>query len=148
MAGYSSTPLPQKLGIKPAHVVALFGAPPGFERLLAPLPPGVTIRAGARGKYDVGLLFVETVAELGGRLPGAVSRLDSAGGLWIAWRKGKVSEVSENRVRELGLETGLVDNKVCAIDETWSGLRFVHRLSNRPKATKPARSATRRPRAR
>lgn len=145
MAGYSSTPLPKKLGIKPAHVVALFGAPPGFERVLEPLPPRVSVGDGARGKYDVGLLFVETLAELGRRLPSAVSRLDSAGGLWIAWRKGKVSDVSENRVRELGLETGLVDNKVCAIDETWSGLRFVHRLADRPK---PKKAPTRRPRAR
>lgn len=142
MAGYSGTPLPQKLGIKPGARVALVRAPDGFERTLAPLPDGVTLRTQARGTQDVIVFFATRHAELERRF-GALSRaIEPAGGLWIAWPKrtaGVATDLTENRVREIGLANGLVDNKVCAVDDTWSGLRFVYRVRDRPPGSKRTR---------
>jgi hypothetical protein len=138
MAGYSGTPLVQKLGIKPRHRVALVQSPIGFDRALAPLPDGVEIANEVRGRkpFDVILYFTTARAELQKRFDTLALRLTPAGGLWIAWPK-KASRVptdlTENVIRAAGLETGLVDNKVCAVDDTWSGLRFVVRLVDRPK---------------
>jgi hypothetical protein len=137
MAGYSGTPLPQKLGIKPDHRVALLRAPEGFDATLGALPAGVTVRTRARGPLDVIVSFTVSERELRRRFDTLARALDPAGGLWIAWPKrasGVPSDLDENVVREVGLEAGLVDNKVCAIDETWSGLRFVVRLEDRPAA--------------
>jgi hypothetical protein len=134
-AGYSGTPLPRKLGIKPEARVALVGAPEGFGETLGELPSGVSVRRSARGPVDVLVAFFTQRRELERRLPGLVRALDPDGGLWIAWPKrasGVTTDVSENLTRDLGLAAGLVDNKVCAIDETWSGLRFVYRLRDRP----------------
>jgi hypothetical protein len=133
MAGYSGTPLPRKLGIKPEHRVWLVNAPDGFE--LDPLPPGALVhrRAGA-DPYDVILAFFDDEAALRLRFEGLRKRLDKAGGLWIAWPKkssGVPTDLTENVIRDYGLTTGMVDNKVCAVDETWSGLRFVVRLADR-----------------
>ena len=140
MAGYSGTPLPKKLGIKPDCRLALIGAPAGFAAKLGELPPGVAPRAMGRGTYDVILLFAPTARDLARALAGARRRLDPDGGLWIAWPKksarrasGIATDVTETEVRARGLEIGLVDNKVCAIDDTWSGLRFVVRRADRPK---------------
>lgn len=135
MAGYSGTPLPQKLGIKEGARVALVRAPEGFERALKPLPDGVKLRTQARGANDVVLFFATRLAELERRFDGFARSIEPAGGLWIAWPKqtaGVATDLRENVVRETGLSHGLVDNKVCAVDDTWSGLRFVYRLSDRP----------------
>lgn len=136
MAGYSGTPLPKKLGIKPGHTVLLSKAPEGFDAVLAPLPDEVTVKTAARGKapFDVILLFATSQADLDRRFANLAGRLTSAGGLWVCWPKkssGVDTDLSDGFVREYGLATGLVDNKVCAVDETWSGLRFVIRVENR-----------------
>jgi hypothetical protein len=134
MAGYSGTPLPKKLGIKPGSRVALIDAPEHFETTLAPLPEDVELVSGARAKFDVAVAFFTRAAELSQRFPALVKRLEPSGGLWISWPKkssGVATDLDENRIRAVGLATGLVDNKVCAIDDTWSGLRFVVRLADR-----------------
>ncbi len=131
------TPLAQKLGIKTDARLGLLGAPEGFEATLADLPPGVTIRRQARGPLDVIVAFHTGRADLERRLPALVRALDAAGGLWVAWPKrssGVATDLSDGAVRELGLAAGLVDNKVCAIDHVWSGLRFVYRLRDRQPA--------------
>jgi hypothetical protein len=134
-AGYSGTPLVKKLGIKPDARLGLLRAPADFDRTLGELPDGVTVRTSARGPLDVIVAFTMERAELQRRMPALRRALDPAGGLWIAWPKrasGVPTDVTEGVVRELGLAAGLVDNKVCAIDETWSGLRLVYRLRDRP----------------
>jgi hypothetical protein len=133
--GYSGTPLPRKLGIKPGHRVALLGAPDGFEAdTLGELPDGVDVVRRAGGEADVIVSFHTSRAELERRLPALRAMMEPAAGLWIAWpkRASKVpTDMTEDVVREIALPTGLVDNKVCAIDATWSGLRLVIRLSAR-----------------
>ena len=136
MPGYSGTPLPKKLGIKEGHAVALLGAPKGFAGALEGLPDGVNVGTAARGSNDVIVSFHTERAELEARVPKLLDVLDVNGGLWIAWPKkasGMATDMTENVVREVALPTGLVDNKVCAIDDIWSGLRLVVRLENRPK---------------
>jgi hypothetical protein len=136
MAGYSGTPLPKKLGIREGASVALLGAPDGFAALLDPLPAAVTFVADAATRLDVALLFTTALADLRERFAPTAARLEPSGGLWVAWPKrasGVPTDVTENLVREIGLAAGLVDNKVCAIDDTWSGLRFVVRLKDRPQ---------------
>jgi hypothetical protein len=128
-AGYSGTPLPQKLGIKDGHRVALLGAPAGFALAL---PPGARVTRSLAGTrpFDVLVAFVTRRADLVARIAACRPRMQPAAGLWIAWPKkasGVASEVSEDTVREIALPTGLVDNKVCAIDAVWSGLRLVIR---------------------
>jgi hypothetical protein len=134
-AGYSGTPLPRKLGIRPGHRVALLGAPDGFEeRTLGELPDGVRVKRRAGGKADVIVTFHTSRAELERRLPALRALMEPAAGLWIAWpkRASKIeTDITEDVLREIALPTGLVDNKVCAIDETWSGLRLVIRLEHR-----------------
>jgi len=141
MAGYSGTPLPQKLGIKAGARVGVSNAPPEFRAALGALPDGAVVEdAGAKGgarSYDVVIAFVTATEELSAAFARLRKRLDPAGGLWIGWPKKKnaariSTDVTETVVREVGLATGLVDNKVCAIDDTWSGLRFVVRLADRP----------------
>jgi len=136
MAGYSGTPLPQKLGIKEAHVVALLAAPPGFAKTLGPLPTGATTQTTLVGKkpLDVVVVFVKTKVDLVERVATIRPRMAPACGLWIAFPKKAskvVTDVTEHVVREVALPTGLVDNKVCAIDEIWTGLRLVIRLEHR-----------------
>ena len=129
MAGYSGTPLPQKLGIKPGSVVAVVAAPDGFEALLDPLPPGASLRADARGRPDLALWFVCSSREL---RSDRIDRLADGRPLWIAWPKktsGVETDLTESVVRQAGLARGLVDTKVCAIDETWSGLLFRRRVA-------------------
>ena len=129
-AGYSGTPLPQKLGIKEANKVAIIGAPPKFD--LGVLPTGATVQRNLAGKalLDVLVVFVTKRTELVAQIAACRPRMQPAAGLWIAWPKrasGVATDVTENTVREVALPTGLVDNKVCAIDDTWSGLRLVIR---------------------
>jgi hypothetical protein len=144
--------LPTKLGITEGSRVALVGAPDGFERVLTPMPPGVRMLKQPRSDLDVLVFFVTRRAELARRFPRLAAALHCDGGLWVAWPKrtaGVATDLSERDVREVGLAGGLVDNKVCAVDDVWSSLRFVYRLSDRPKSrTRPAttRSHARSPR--
>ena len=129
---YSGTPLPRKLGIKEGHRLALLGAPEGLD--LGDLPAGVTTVRRAAGTADVIVSFHTARRDLERRLPTLRGLMAPASGLWIAWPKqaAKVpTDMTEDVVREVALPTGLVDNKVCAIDATWSGLRLVIRLSAR-----------------
>ncbi len=134
-AGYSGTPLVRKLGIKPGARLALIGAPDGFDATLGELPADVAMRRAARGPIDVIVAFFVDRSRLERRLPALRAALEPAGGLWIAWPKrasGVPTDLTEDVVRDLGLAAGLVDNKVCAIDAVWSGLRLVYRLVDRP----------------
>lgn len=129
-AGYSGTPLPQKLGIKEGHRVAVVGAPRGFA--LGALPVGTHLQRSLAGRaaLDVLVVFVTRRADLVTRIATCRPRMQPAAGLWIAWPKrasGMATNITEDTVREVALPTGLVDNKVCAIDNTWSGLRLVIR---------------------
>ncbi|HWM88044.1 MAG TPA: hypothetical protein VNO33_19455 [Kofleriaceae bacterium] len=144
MAGYSGTPLARKLGIKAGHRVVLVAAPAGFERNLEGLPDGVSFARQARGIADIILLFALRATDLAARFSALARYLDPAGGLWVAWPKkasGRATDLTEGVVRDIGLSTGLVDNKVCAVDEVWSGLRFVVRLADRPPRTPAKRSS-------
>ena len=122
MAGYSGTPLPKKLGITEGSTLALIGAPPG---LIDRLPPGVEVKHQARGSADVVVAFFTQRREFERRIDALARMVFPAGGLWVAWPKrssGIETTMHEDVVREVALPLGLVDNKVCAIDETWSGL--------------------------
>jgi hypothetical protein len=148
VAGYSGTPLAQKLGIKPAARVALAHAPGDFGVTLGKVPAGVkTVALGrSKGPFDVIVAFFDDAALFERELPKLEQVLDPAGGLWIAWPKrasGVVTDMSEDVVRRYALPRGLVDNKVCAIDATWSGLRLVVRLENRPTQKASKRAAKR-----
>jgi hypothetical protein len=134
MAGYSGTPLPKKLGIKEKHRVALVNAPAGFAVTLGELSAGAEVVKHARAPLDVIVFFTKSESELRKRFGELAAKLAPAGGLWIGWPKkasGVATDLTENLIRQIGLEAGLVDNKVCAIDEIWSGLRFVIRLKDR-----------------
>jgi hypothetical protein len=136
MAGYSGTPLVKKLGVKPGHRLALLGAPDGFGATLGQLPADAGVQDDLGGEpLDVIVLFAPDRAALLREFAGAARRLSPAGGLWVAWPKkasGVATDLTESAVRAVGLGAGLVDNKVCAIDEVWSGLRFVVRVQDRP----------------
>jgi len=134
VAGYSGTPLVTKLGIKPGMVVALLGAPDHVDELLVGLPEAVTFRRRAQGHLDLALSFQRERAVLERRLPAVLRGLRRDGALWVAWPKkaSKVpTDITEDTVREVVLPLGLVDVKVCAIDDTWSGLKVVWRRENR-----------------
>jgi hypothetical protein len=130
--GYSGTPLVDKLGIKPGARLQLISEPEDFPGLLGPLPDGS--RVAARGVLDFAMLFVKSQTDLRKRFARLRDRLESNGMLWVAWPKktsGVETDLTEGIVREFGLESGLVDVKVCAVDDTWSGLKFVRRLKDR-----------------
>jgi hypothetical protein len=133
MAGYSGTPLAKKLGIGAEHTVLLDGAPPDFA--LDGLPPGAVVhRRAGTGPYDVILSFCPDSARLRKRWPVLHRLTTPAGALWIAWPKrasGLATDLDENRVRDHALANGRVDVKVCAVDDVWSGLKHVIRISDR-----------------
>ena len=134
MTGYSGTPLPQKLGIKENHKVVILGAPAGFDLGTLPMGAGTRKSLPAKGTLDVAIVFVKKKAELAGKIAEVREKMAPNAGLWIAWPKkssGVATDMTEDGIREVALPTGLVDNKVCAIDETWSGLRLVIRVANR-----------------
>jgi hypothetical protein len=136
MAGYSTAPLSKKLGIKAKYRVALVGAPPGFRRELIGLPDEVRFVTSVQTSLDVILFFVKSQFELTQNFTRLASKLAPAGMLWIAWPKkasGVVTDLSDNSVRQIGLDAGLVDVKVCAINEIWSGLKFVIRVKDRQR---------------
>jgi len=138
MAGYSGTPLVKKIGVKPGHQVTFVNPPKGFDATLGELPENVKL--AARGKaFDVAIVFVTAASELQKQFAAVQPNMHQDGMVWAAWPKktsGVMTDLVEDRVRELGLAAGLVDVKVCAIDNTWSGLKFVIRLADRQK--KPA----------
>ncbi|MEO1065498.1 MAG: DUF3052 domain-containing protein [Actinomycetota bacterium] len=143
-AGYSGTPLPKKLGLADGMTVAYLDAPEHLESLLVPPPADLTIRTSARGRLDLAMLFVTSAATLRRRLGSTGRAIYPAGMLWIAWPKrssGVATDVTEDTVREVALPTGLVDTKVCAIDETWSGLRLQWRTQLRDAGSAAAASA-------
>lgn len=139
MAGYSGTSLIQKIGIKPGHRLVLRNHPPSFLRDLGKLPEGVAGAGKFSGKADVVVYFTEKRSALEKDFPDLAGKLEPDGMLWVAWPKkasGRKTDLNENVVRDTGLGFGLVDVKVCAVDETWSGLKFVVRLKDRPPAAK------------
>ena len=138
MAGYSGTPLTTKLGIRSGQVVCVLDEPAGFRSLLDPLPGGVVFKVQVRGALDVVVLFVIARKALERRLPAVSRAIFPNGALWVAWpnrASGVATDITEDVIREVVLPTGLVDDKVCAIDETWSGLRVVHRRERRVRPT-------------
>ena len=130
MAGYSGTPLAKKLMIREGDRVALLGAPAGVRSLLEPLPDNVRVTTSARGTLDVIVSFHDRRSDLEARIPTLLRVLDVDGGLWMAWPKkasGVATDLTEDVQREIWLPLGLVDTKVCAIDDVWSGLRLCWR---------------------
>ena len=130
MAGYSAAALPKKLGIKEGSCCMVIGEPPEFRAALGDLPAGATVETAICEGVDVGIFFTPWRAELEAVLNQLSDAVFPAGGLWIAWPKKAArmpTDLTEGVLREIILPTGLVDNKVCAIDDRWSGLRFVWR---------------------
>lgn len=133
-AGYAGTPLPKKLGIKAGAHVALIAAPDALGGLLEPLPDGVRLRRRLTRDIDVIVFFVTRQSRLEARFDRLENALVRDGALWVAWPKrasGAATDLTENVVRDVALAHGLVDTKVCAITEVWSGLRLVRRLKDR-----------------
>jgi len=140
-AGYSETPLNRKLGIGEGDEIAIIGAPDRIEDALGELPDVASVHTDLveDARYDVIIAFITERAELEAQLPRLRSRMAPACGLWIAWPKrgSRVpTDMSDQVIRDVALPTGLVDNKVCAIDDTWSGLRLVIRRENREQPRK------------
>ena len=133
MAGYSETPLVKKLGIKSGFRIAFVNAPNAFSKRLD-LPTEVKINSRSRAPLDFALLFVKSEKELSAAFPQYADKLKPAGMLRVAWPKkssGVATDLSFNNVQAIGLAAGLVDTKICAVDEVWSGLKFVFRLKDR-----------------
>jgi hypothetical protein len=136
MTGYSETPLTKKLGIKENYRVAILNAPQGFSETLGALAPGVQLLKTVKKPLDLILFFTKSHAQLTRRIAELAGRLPANGMLWIAYPKkasGVPTDLNFDLVQSLGLEAGLVDTKICAIDEVWSGLKFVYRLKDRPR---------------
>ena len=134
MAGYSETPLAKKLGIKENFKIALVGAPSNFRQELGPLADGVSIVPQTRTPLDLVLLFVKTETDLRKQFSVLAERLTAAGMLWVAWPKkasGVATDLDFGVVQKHGLGVGLVDTKICAVNEVWSGLKFVYRVKDR-----------------
>ena len=139
MAGYSGTPLPQKLGIKPGFRVALPQIPPDVQKEIQSALSDCEVTKAGKFPLDLVINFVMSRKDLQTSFPMWADRLNPAGMLWIAWPKkssGVQTDLDENKIREIGLAAGLVDVKVCAISETWSGLKFVRRVADRAKPAK------------
>jgi hypothetical protein len=135
IVGYSGTPLTQKLGIKPGMSIAVLNAPPNIDTILGELPDNVSITRRLRGHRDLVLIFITHQVELAARVPALISAIAPNGMIWVAWpkRASKIeTDMTEDVIREIVLPTSdLVDVKVCAIDEVWSGLKLVIRKERR-----------------
>lgn len=134
MAGYSGTPLAKKLGIKPGCRLKVKGSPDNYEQLLSPLPDHVTISKSIRAEVDLWHLFSASDRELAKVLPQAMKQIKRDGMIWVSWPKkssGVPSTITEDTIREIALPLGLVDVKVCAVDEVWSGLKLMIRKEHR-----------------
>jgi hypothetical protein len=137
MAGYSGTPLFKKLGIKPEFQVVLNGLPADVKAELRPALQSCRIARDGRGPLDFAIIFVKSQAEMKKQFFGVARQLAPAGMLWVSWPKkssGVATDLTDNEVRRIGLEAGLVDVKVCAVSEVWSGLKFVIRVKDRQKS--------------
>jgi hypothetical protein len=136
MVGYSGTPLPQKLGIKPGLTVVTINTPTNYRRLLDTIPQGVTFSDRLKPNSSFVHVFIKKRSELEKRLSALREKIADTGTVWVSWPKkscGVPSDVTEDVVRAVALPLGFVDVKVCAIDETWSGLRLmVRRTSRKP----------------
>jgi hypothetical protein len=144
MAGYSGTPLPQKLGIKPQFKAAFFELPVDVETALKKALSDCKLANDGQGQLDFAMIFINSQAEMQQQFPSFARRLAPAGILWVSWPKktsGMVTDLNENDVRRIGLLAGLVDVKVCAVSEVWSGLKFVIRVKDRP--SRPERKKSR-----
>ena len=141
MPGYSGTPLPKKLGIKEHLRLAFINAPKDFEAYLGPLPSGAEVvkrlsNSSKAKPLDLVVLFVTSERALAKDFAKLAEKLATNGMIWIAWPKktsGVGTDLTFNSVQRIGLDAGLVDVKICAIDDTWSGLKFVYRLKDRAK---------------
>jgi hypothetical protein len=139
VAGYSKRPLVDKLGIKPGAAIAILNAPKGYDRILGRLPAQVTRKATAASPLDFIQFFTQERRELERKFAGLARALAPAGMLWISWPKqasGVATDLTEDVIRAVGLGHGLVDVKVAAVDEVWSGLKFVRRLEDRTSMTR------------
>jgi len=138
-AGYSGTPLNKKLGLKEGYRFALLNAPDDFINDLEPLPANIRQMKLGATELDLLLLFCKTEKSLRLQLPKAAKSIRPNGMVWVAWPKkssGVSSDLSFNVVQDIGLKLGLVDVKICAVNEVWSGLKFVYRLKDRPAIRK------------
>jgi hypothetical protein len=147
MAGYSGTPLPKKLGIKPGSSIFVDGASVAYERLVAPLPDGVTVQTAADSATDIVHLFCTAKAKLADALERSLPHLRPDAAIWVSWPKkaSKVAtDITEDVIRALALPLGLVDIKVCAVDDVWSGLKLVLRKENRPVSSGRGKKASKR----
>ena len=136
MAGYSGTPLPKKLGVKPNQRIALVNAPTDFAKVLGRLPENAAIVKRLDGPLDLILLFVDREQTLTKQFPILANKLQRNGMIWVAWPKkssGVATDLVFEKVQHIGLDCGLVDVKICAVDDVWSGLKFVIRLKDRNK---------------
>ncbi len=134
VAGYSGTPLAKKLGIEVGSRIYAHGAPSNYRKLLAPLPDGVRILARMSAGTDIAHLFATRRADLGRAIQAVLGKMPQDGAIWVSWpkRSSKVpTDITEDTIREVALPLGLVDIKVCAVDEVWSGLKLVIRRENR-----------------
>jgi hypothetical protein len=134
MAGYSGTPLAKKLGIKAGMVLQVVNPPENYCALVDPLPENVTIAPPRAKELDLVHVFATTRAELVRSLGNSLGKIKQNGAIWVSWPKkssGIQSEITEDTVREVALPLGLVDIKVCAVDDVWSGLKLVIRKENR-----------------
>ncbi len=142
MAGYSGTPLVQKLGIKPGHRISTLNEPASFDQALGALPENAAFVGSTAKDVDAIVAFETSLQDFRKHLPRLANRIHSDGMIWIAWPKkasGVATDMGEDVIRDQALKLGLVDIKVCAIDEIWSGLKLVIRKENRPKRAKAAR---------
>jgi hypothetical protein len=133
-AGYSGTPLPKKLGLKSGQRIIILGAPEGYDAILGDLPDGLETAASLTGIFDFIHFFTVERGDLETHFPPLKAALAQNGMLWISWpkRASKIpTDLDENIIRDVGLANGLVDVKVAAIDERWSGLKFVYRVKDR-----------------
>ena len=136
MAGYSKRPLLDKLGIKSGHKIYIGNAPSNYMETLGRMPEGAHVTKMLNGPCDFIQFFTKEKAQLESSFPKLKKHLAPAGALWISWPKGASgikTDLNENVAREIGLKNGLVDVKVCAVDDVWSGLKFVLRLKDRSR---------------
>ena len=134
MAGYSGTPLAKKLGIKPGSRLAVTGGPKNYAELIAPLPEGVQFERAVGANTDVAHIFATERAKLGQALRASLKKMKPDAAIWVSWPKKAAqvqTDITEDTIREIALPMGLVDIKVCAVDETWSGLKLVLRKAKR-----------------
>lgn len=134
MAGYSATPLVKKLGIKEGSRVALVNPPKGFQKELGALPAKAKLMSSTSASLDLILFFASSAAELRKNFNVLAENLSANGMLWVAWPKkssGVVTDLAFANVQRTGLDAGLVDVKICAVNEVWSGLKFVYRVKDR-----------------